>query len=360
MSPKRRAGFAPVLLAAALLGAAPGPALAPGPGTAAVEAVGPIALTVADADRSADFFVRALTFQKVSAVELAGPEIERVQGVFGVRVKVVTLRLGREEVELHQYLAPRGRPIPSDSAANDLWFQHLAIVVRDMDEAYQHLRRQNVGFVSTEPQRLPEWNPQAGGIRAFYFRDPDGHTLELIQFPAGKGEPRWQRPAGRQLFLGIDHTAIAVSDTASSLALYRDVLGMRVAGGSENYGTEQEHLSGVFGARVRITSLRAPAGPGIELLEYLAPHGGRAMPEGSRASDLWHWQTRLYVRDTHAAAARLEQAGVPFVSPGVQRAPVGLAFDSSLLVLDPDGHALQVVERGHGMQSRRQPSSSPR
>jgi catechol 2,3-dioxygenase-like lactoylglutathione lyase family enzyme len=69
------------------------------------------------------------------------------------------------------------------------------------------------------------------------------------------------------MFLGIDHTAIVVGNTDASLSFYRDMLGLRVAGESENYGTEQEHLNNVFGAQLRITSLRAAAGPGIELLE---------------------------------------------------------------------------------------------
>ena len=51
--------------------------------------------------------------------------------------------------------------------------------------------------------------------------------------------------------------AIVVADTDVSLAFYRDALGMRVAGSSENYGSEQEHLNNIFGARLRITALRA-------------------------------------------------------------------------------------------------------
>ena len=121
---------------------------------------------------------------------------------------------------------------------------------------------------------MPEWNKNAAGIKAFYFRDPDGHPLELISFPRGKGDPRWQRD-GEDLFLGIDHTAIAVEDTERSLRFYRDMLGFRVTGGSLNYGTEQEHLNHVFGSRVRITSLRSSAGPGIEFLEYVTPRDGR-------------------------------------------------------------------------------------
>ena len=125
---------------------------------------------------------------------------------------------------------------------------------------------------------MPDWNKNAGGIEAFYFKDPDGHVLEVLAFPPGKGDPRWQEKG--RLFLGIDHTAIVVGDTEASLRFYRDTLGMRVAGGAENYGTEQEHLNNVFGARLRITALRAEKGPGIEFLEYLAPSDGRPRPTG--------------------------------------------------------------------------------
>jgi hypothetical protein len=86
--------------------------------------------------------------------------------------------------------------------------------------------------------------------------------------------PKWQAP-GSRLFLGIDHSAIVVTDTDASLAYYRDTLGLKVVGGSENYGVEQERLNNVFGARLRITALRAGYGPGVELLEYLAPRTGR-------------------------------------------------------------------------------------
>ena len=84
---------------------------------------------------------------------------------------------------------------------------------------------------STAPQLLPKTIPNAAGIRAYYFRDPDGHPLEILQFPPDKGDPKWQRGGGR-LFLGIDHTAIVVRSTAASLAFYRDVLGFRVGGES--------------------------------------------------------------------------------------------------------------------------------
>jgi catechol 2,3-dioxygenase-like lactoylglutathione lyase family enzyme len=209
-----------------------------------------------------------------------------------------------------------------------------------MQRAYRRLRDHKVQHASSGPQRLPDWNKNAGGIEAFYFRDPDGHHLEILAFPPGKGDPRWRRTGGR-LFLGIDHTAIVVADTDASLRFYRDTLGHRVAGESENYGLEQEHLNHVFGARLRITALRAAAGPGIEFLEYLAPRDGRPFPTDARANDLAHWQTRLTARSLDSLAA----ARLTLVSPGAITLPDrALGFRKGMLVRDPDGHAVQLVE----------------
>lgn len=317
-----------VLLAAFVLAAAPVDA-------AQVGAVDAIGITVSDADRSTAFYRDALGFEVAADVEAMGEPYEALYGVFPVRMRIVRLRLGSEQLELTEYVTPRGRPAPVDARSNDRWFQHVAIVVRDMDAAYARLRRQRVVHVSPEPQRLPDWNPEAGGIRAFYFRDPDGHPLELIWFPPGKGDPRWQNPS-EPLFLGIDHTAIAVGDTEASLAFYRDRLGMRVAGGSENHGIEQERLNAVRGAHLRITALRAERGPGIELLEYLAPRDGRPYPSDARANDLVYWQTRLVAED----AAALAELGRPVRIPEAR-----LGFDQAVGIRDPDGHHVEVVIR---------------
>jgi catechol 2,3-dioxygenase-like lactoylglutathione lyase family enzyme len=101
-----------------------------------VRAVGPIGMTVADMERSIAFYSRVLDFEKVSDVEVWGPDWERLQGVFGLRMRVVRMRLGEETLELTEYLTPRGRPVPPDSRSNDRWFQHVAIIVSDMDRAY--------------------------------------------------------------------------------------------------------------------------------------------------------------------------------------------------------------------------------
>ena len=310
-----------------------------------VEQVGAIGMTVSDMDASVEFYAKVLSFEKVSDVEVAGEDYERLQGVFGVRMRVVRMKLGDEFIELTEYLTPKGRPVPVDSRSNDRWFQHIAIITSDMEKAYALLRQNKVEHASTGPQRLPDWNKNAGGIKAFYFRDPDKHWLEILQFPSDKGDQRWQR--NDKLFLGIDHTAIVVGDTEASLKFYRDILGLRVAGASENYGTEQEHLNNVFGARLRITSLRAGSGgPGIEFLEYLAPRDGRATPADARSTDLFHWQTTLVVNTTDLFAKKLFAGNSRFVSSGVVTlSEKYLGFSKGLLARDPDGHVMALVER---------------
>jgi len=319
-------------------------ALAQAPQASVVEAVETVGMTIADMERSVQFYSGVLSFEKVSYVEVTGSRYEHLQGVFGLRMRVVRMQLGEEFIELTEYLVPRGRPMPVDSRSHDRWFQHIALVVSDMDRAYQWLRQHKVEHASTGPQRLPEWNPNAGGTQAFYFKDPDGHPLEILQFPAGKGDPRWQDKTDR-LFLGIDHTAVVVRDTEASLNFYRDTLGLKMMGESENYGTEQEHLNNVFGARLRITTLRAAKGPGIEFLEYLTPRDGRPMPADVRANDLMHWQTTLVARGIDSAAHQLFAGKFSLVSPGVVAlAQEQLGFAKGLLVRDPDGHVMRVIE----------------
>jgi catechol 2,3-dioxygenase-like lactoylglutathione lyase family enzyme len=314
-------------------------------GSPLIQAVDALGMTVSDVDRSVEFYSKVLSFEKVSDVEVAGPDYERLQGVFGLRMRVVRLKLGEESIELTEYLAPRGRPYPADTRSNDRWFQHIAIIVSDMDKAYRWLREHKVEHASTGPQRLPDWNKNAGGIQAFYFRDPDGHYLEILEFPKGKGDPKWQRSDGK-LFLGIDHTAIVVNNTEESLKFYRESLGLKAVGESENYDTEQEHLNNVFGARLRIISLRASTGPGIELLEYLSPRDGRPMPPDGKANDLMHWQTRLVTQDIATVSRPLLAQRFALVSPGIITIQErSLGFQRGLLIRDPDGHVMELIEK---------------
>jgi len=311
---------------------------------AAARAVECVGITVADLDRAVRFYSEVLSFAEVGTAFSDAASLGALNDLAEPSVRVARLRLGEELLELTQYARPLGRPAPRDARSNDRWFQHIAIVVSDMDRAYARLAAWGATPISVAPQRLPDWNPAAGEIEAFYFRDPDGHPLELIHFPPDKGESRWQRASDR-LFLGIDHTSIVVGDTKASLAFYCDLLGMAVVGRSENFGPEQERLSGVNGCRVRITTLAAESGLKVELLHYLAPTDGRPMPADERANDLVHWETAVRVGDVDAAFDVLRRRGFEIISRDVTNARSRLGPARGFLARDPDGHVLRVVAR---------------
>jgi catechol 2,3-dioxygenase-like lactoylglutathione lyase family enzyme len=307
----------------------------------AVLAVG---MTVSDMDRAVAFYSKVLSFNKISDRFEDNVDYQRLENVPGAKARIARMRLGNTFVDLTQYLTPRGKPIPPDSMSNDLWFQHIAIVVSDMEKAYKQLKQNGVHGISDRPQRLPRWNKEAADIEAYYFKDPEGHPLELLHFPADKGDPKWHEKKN-VLFLGIDHTAIAVSNTGQSLRFYRS-LGFEERGHSLNYGTEQEHLSGVVGARVRITSLHAPSGPGIELLEYEDPKTGRPMPADEQANDLIHHQTILMTSEMHRTIDTLCNTQVRFVSADVScERPSIHESKHSVLIRDPDGHGIEVIDQ---------------
>jgi catechol 2,3-dioxygenase-like lactoylglutathione lyase family enzyme len=300
-----------------------------------------VSITVSSLEKLVPFYEKVLSFKKVAEYEWTGKPLQHLTGLKepDLKARIALMQLGLEQIELIEFIdETRQLALPADSRSNDLWFQHIAIVVRDMEDAYAHLRTHKVQFVSTAPQTLPEYLPAAAGISAFYFRDPDGHNLEVIHFPKGKGNPKWQAPTD-QLFLGIDHTAIGIEDTDIALGFYEDLLGLKIAGTSENYGTEQEHLNQVFGAHLMITGLVAKQGIGLEFLDYLAPPGGRTYPLDSRPTDLWHWHTTIAVNDLNKVYQLLQANNHSFISNGI----VQLNGQRGFLLRDPDGHALYII-----------------
>jgi len=312
---------------------------------AKILAVDTVVIPVSDLDRSVAFYTGVLDFKETATTEVAGEDIEQALGVFGVRARVARLTLGDESLELMQFLAPEGRAYPDDARSNDRSFQHVAIIVSDMAKAYAKLREHHVRHASSGPQKLPDWNRNAGGIEAFYFKDPDGHPLEILHFPEGKGAAKWHDTS--RLFLGIDHTAIVIGATAASAAFYGGALGMTKAGESENYGTEQEHLNNVFGARLHITAMRTPMGPGVEFLEYLAPAGGRPAPADRKANDLASVTTVFVSDDAEGDAAKLRTAGYNWVSPGaIDIHDRSLGYAKAATIEDPDGHFIRLVQKG--------------
>lgn len=300
-----------------------------------VQRIRAIGLTVADADKSKDFYTQALSFELVSDITVTGKDYSDLEGIETTLIRIVSLQLGDELIELIQYLDVDSKPIPDDSQSNDLWFQHFAIVVSDMDRAYAQVQKFPIHPISVSPQTIPPENKASAGVRAFKFKDPDRHNLELIWFPADKGQDKWHHHSD-SLFLGIDHSALSVANTEQSLQFYRDLLGMQVDGASLNQGEIQAHLDGLPVAEVRVTPLRpTQGGLGIELLDYILPANGRIMPSDWKSSDIACIQVELVVKDIDQAVETLRLQGVHIDSASPYR--------QACLIKDPNGHAMLLI-----------------
>lgn len=204
-----------------------------------------------------------------------------------------TLWLGNQSIALDTFHRP-GRPYPADSGSADLCFQHFALVTDNAEVAW--LRAARLGAVPISnggPVKLPS---SAGGVTAIKFRDPEGHPLELLQFPLGRRN-QWHG----QGLLGIDHSAISVSNAAASRRFYT-AFGLSLQCPTLNKGPTQMALDGLAGVEVEVLPMIPGAQtPHLELLAYRIPVGrpaGRLEPNDIAGTRIvWAADCDAFVRD---------------------------------------------------------------
>ena len=302
-----------------------------------IQKIRAISSTVNNIERSLNFYTLAFSFKLVSDLTLDGSYYSKLEGIQPTQIRIVTLQLGDEQIELREYLDVTGKPIPQDSQSNDLWFQHLAIVVSNIDRAYQHLQSFKIEPISSGLETLPN------GIRAFKFKDPDGHDLEMIWFPPDQSKDKWKQNT-EELFLGIDHSAITVADTEQSLKFYHDLLGMEVEQSNINSGESQAHLDGLPEAEVRVTSLRPQRGGlGIELLDYIKPGTDRSFPNDWQSYDIASMQVQLVVDNLEATVNTLRENEVAIISSQIVQLPDSYPYRRVCSIKDPNGHAITLI-----------------
>jgi len=117
----------------------------------------------------------------VGESENYGTEQEHLNNDFGARLHITALRATTGPgIEFLEYLAPRdGRPLPSDTRANDLLHWQTRLVAREAKIAAQALNNGKSVFVSSGIVTIPQ--NSLGFTSGFLVRDPDGHALLVIQ-----------------------------------------------------------------------------------------------------------------------------------------------------------------------------------
>ena len=159
--------------------------------------------------------------------------------------------------------------------------------------------------------------------------------------------------------LGLDHVSVTTADIARSLAFYRDLLGIPVRGVGELSGDEVERITGDGRRADADRRSRLGRGQVLELIEYVDAGEGAALPLDRPGSghigltvddvDEIHRDARRRGGDGEVGARRLTEPGDWFGA-------------RCMTVLDPDGVAVELVERpsirprrSHGAGSRATP-----
>jgi len=308
-----------------------------------VEKLSRIILICRQAERLAEFYMRAFGFACIEDSSKTDPGFAELIGLAKGQVRTVSLHLGNQVISLAE-TQPPGCSYPGEVPGWDLLFQHFAIVVSDMAAAYANLQAlHNWTAISTDgPQILP---PSSGGVTAFKFRDPEGHPLEMLAFAPGTTPAHWAFRSGNPC-LGIDHSAISVADTSRSVAFYSG-LGLARTASSCNVGGEQDKLDNIVGAVVEVTALSPPiqAVPHVELLNYRGNFNRREL--ATNRNDVA--ATQLVFEVEHdALEAIVARNNDTTVSTAVASESAGLRA----LLRDPDGHLLCL-------ESTMGPSSQP-
>jgi len=140
--------------------------------------------TVSDLERSVAWYTDVLGLELVHRQRQDNSYTASLVGMPGAVLEVAQLAVpdvpcgvSTHMLELVQYKRPRGLG-PRELPTNDVGTAHLALVVTDIDERYERMRRHGVNF--RNPPVLITEGANEGGY-ACYFSDPDGITLELLQ-----------------------------------------------------------------------------------------------------------------------------------------------------------------------------------
>jgi catechol 2,3-dioxygenase-like lactoylglutathione lyase family enzyme len=134
------------------------------------------ALTVTDMERSLAFYTQLFGLAVVSDRQVERDYVEKITGVAGAHVRIVHLRGYGKQVELLEYLHPRGATRARDLA--DAGSAHLCFISDNLDEDVARLRAAGVKFRSLPVTTTS--GPNKGG-RGIYVEDPDGNAVEVVQ-----------------------------------------------------------------------------------------------------------------------------------------------------------------------------------
>ena len=141
-----------------------------------------VGLTVSDLERSIAFYRDVLGLEFQGEIFMEGEETDKMFRRVNCKARVAYLNGSKAveapPVELIQFVNNEVKKVPSDLFTTSI--SEVCFYTDDIDSAYKHLVDNNVECLS-EPQQFDFRADGFGESRAFYFRDPDGIILEMMQ-----------------------------------------------------------------------------------------------------------------------------------------------------------------------------------
>jgi catechol 2,3-dioxygenase-like lactoylglutathione lyase family enzyme len=173
--------------------------------------------------------------------------------------------------------------------------------------------------------------------------------LVVVLFTAGlvQAQPATEAAAPAGVIVGSGNFfSPIVADLDRAVAFYRDGLGFDVSGppGDATANPPLRNMFGLPDAKIRWTIARSPGiAGGVEMVE-IAGAGGE--PLARRMQDPGAFTLLVLVRDLDSVFARLRMLDTPVLSAGGAPAlvPMGAGQARLLMVRDPDGHFVEIVQ----------------
>ena len=141
-----------------------------------IKALHHTAISVTSLDQSIHFYCDLLGMNLEWRMDhRQGEALERMTALKGADLSVAMLSGWGSRIELLQYHFPLGQPYPTNKPQCDNGIIHIAFQVDDIESLYERLLSQGVRFNAPPQVTRP-------GVKATYFHDPDGMTIEMIQY----------------------------------------------------------------------------------------------------------------------------------------------------------------------------------
>jgi catechol 2,3-dioxygenase-like lactoylglutathione lyase family enzyme len=145
-------------------------------------AVAHIGITVKDMEKALLFYRDCLGLDVLGEVTIKGEEADRLTRISGTALRAVYLRSGKDlkgpPLELLHFVEPQRPTNTTVPQLTSPGITEVAFWVKDIEKTYEELRNRGVEFYS-RPQLFELAG--YGKVKAVYFWDPDGTTLELLQ-----------------------------------------------------------------------------------------------------------------------------------------------------------------------------------